>query len=221
MTRPRTRTLPTRRLRLLERLLLTVGVLACLSAAALLLVPHGQEPEFRDLDGNAVTLDPGESLAEAQHATPSGAGRLRVPAVRLDVPLGRMDAVDGVVTPPSFMSAFLIANRGVGLAEAASGTVYVAMHSLRGGGRAPGNALYDAETGRAAVADGDAITVGGLRYRVTGTSSIAKGDLPGAADLWADVPGRLVVITCLEQPDGSASVENFVVTAALETAPAG
>ena len=95
------------------------------------------------------------------------------------------------------------------------------MHSLRGGGRAPGNALYDAETGRAAVADGDAITVGGLRYRITGTSSIAKGDLPGAADLWADAPGRLVVITCLEQPDGSASVENFVVTAALETAPAG
>jgi hypothetical protein len=75
-------------------------------------------PALFDLAGNQVTFDPGEDLTpevvEAQEATPDDGGRFIVDVAGLNVPLGAMNEVDNVITPPGFSSAYLIRNRGVG-----------------------------------------------------------------------------------------------------------
>jgi hypothetical protein len=121
--------------------------------------------------------------------------------------------VGGVIEPPDFVSAFHVANRGASLDHPESGTVYVVMHSLRGGGVAPGNYLIDVATGAATVAVGEAIGVDGLSYVVDETAIILKPDLPWVTEVWANTPGRLIVITCLQRPDGSPSESNLVITA--------
>jgi len=167
----------------------------------------------RDMHGDPVRLEaPVASAAEAR-ATPSGSGRLRVPSVNLDVPLGALDAVRGRITPPGFRSAYLVRDLGVTPEHAASGTVVVVMHSLRGGGTAPGNALTDVDRGRSRVATGAAVRVAGVAYTVTGSTLVDKDRIAEDADVWGEVPDRLLLITCLEHPDGSPSTQNLVITA--------
>ncbi|KDN88160.1 class F sortase [Kitasatospora cheerisanensis] len=172
-----------------------------------------------DLNGRPVRLDPGAGLSpqqkRAQDAEPDGEGRFVVPSVGLDVPLGSMNEVGGSVVPPGFTSAYRIANLGTPTAPG-TGTVYVAMHSLRWGAVGPGNYLFALDTGTSRVAPGAAVLVGGDRYVVDGAATVPKAELPDAAEIWADVPGRLVVVTCLEKPDNSPAVDNFVLTAHLE-----
>jgi len=177
--------------------------------------PAATSDAGRDMAGNRVELDPGAPSAEASRADPDIDERFSVPSVGLDVPLGALDAVDGVIVPPGFTSAYAVRNRGVPLADAATGTVYVVMHSVRGGGVAPGNFLIDVDEGRSALSAGAEITVGSHSYRVTGSSIVGKGELASTGSLWESVPGRLVVITCLQKPDGSPSVDNAVITATL------
>ncbi|NUU27792.1 class F sortase [Curtobacterium albidum] len=165
-----------------------------------------------DLAGNAVQLD-GPPPPAAASATPSGHGRFVVPSVGLDVPLGALDVADGVIEPPGSTSAYWVRNLGVEPSSAARGTVFVAMHSLRGGGVGPGNALIDVADGRARVAAGAAITVDDVTYRVTRTETVRKGDIAADAPVWADTPDRLVVVTCLQRPDGRPSVDNVVIEA--------
>ncbi|MFT4231126.1 MAG: class F sortase, partial [Microbacterium sp.] len=143
--------------------------------------------------------------------------RFRVPSVGLDVPLDSMNAVDSVITPPGFTAAYRVRNLGVSLDHASEGTVYVAMHSLRDGAVGPGNYLIDVEAGTASVAVGTEIIVAGLEYRLTGSQKIAKDRLAASEAVWADVPGRLIVITCLQRPEGGPSLENVVLTAELAT----
>ncbi|MGW4380366.1 class F sortase [Kitasatospora sp. NPDC004531] len=172
-----------------------------------------------DMTGRPVRLDPDPALPpeqqRGQDARPDGAGRFVVPSVGLDVPLGTMNEVGGSVVPPGFASAYRIANLGTP-ADPGGGTVYVAMHSLRRGATGPGNYLFALDTGASTVAPGAEIEVGGARYVVDGAAVVPIADLPDAADLWSDVPGRLVVLTCLERPDDTPAVDNFVLTAHLD-----
>jgi len=174
-----------------------------------------------DLHGNTVQLDPDSGLTpklvQEMDAVVDTGERFTVPSVGLDVPLGSLDMVHDTITPPGFSSAYFVRNLGVapGSATSTAGTVFVALHSLRGGGVGPGNYLIDVDTGRSRVADGATITVAGIDYTVTGSRVIGKQELPGAADVWANTPGKLVVITCLQRPDGRASTQNMVITAQL------
>jgi hypothetical protein len=171
------------------------------------------------MDGAPTRLDPGENLTpaqrQAQQATPSGLGRFVVASVGLDVPLGAMNMVDGQIVPPSFTSAYRIANLGVPLNDAAAGTVFVAAHSTRWGAKAPGDYLFDVATGAATVKPGATINVGAVAYTVDGSLTVPKTELPYQASVWADVPGRLVIFTCLELPDNSPAVDNLILTAHL------
>ena len=94
----------------------------------------------------------------------------------------------------------------------ATGT-YIAMHALRGGGRAPGNALWDTDAGRARIAIGDTVRVDGGSWRVTDIGTPTKQSVPGSDRLWSTSPDELVLLTCLETPDGRPSTRNVVVTA--------
>lgn len=129
-----------------------------------------------------------------------------------------MRETNGQITPPGFTSAYNIANVGVPLSDAKDGTVFVAMHSLRNGAIGPGNYLTDVDKGTAKVSAGALVEVNGVDYRVTGWGKIQKGDLPYASFVWKNTPRRLVMITCLELPNGGPSVENVVITADLAPA---
>jgi len=166
----------------------------------------------KDLNGNPVRYDPDAIPHPEASATPDGHGRFIAPSVDLDVPLGSLDIVDGDVTPPGFQSAYLIRNYGVTPDRAGLGTVYVVMHSLRNGAVGPGNALIDVDHRKARITIGATLTVDDIDYTVTGTQNVAKTDLPNS-DIWTTGPNELIVITCLQRPEGGPSTDNVVITA--------
>ena len=170
-----------------------------------------------DMVGNRVQPDPDAVVPEAEaSANPDLGMRFKVPSVKLDVPLGISNAVNGVIAPPGFKSAFLIRNMGVSLDKATEGTVYVAAHSLRNGGVAPGNYLIDVDNQQAKVKAGDIIEVSNLTYTITETRIIPKPDVSDANDLWEEsVPKRLIVFTCLQNPQNQPSRDNMIIIATL------
>ncbi|WP_017936177.1 class F sortase [Nocardioides sp. Iso805N] len=172
-----------------------------------------------DMTGHRVQVDAGTTLSpraqKAMHAVADTGTRFLVPSVGLDVPLGALDVVDNTITPPGVASVYWVRNLGVSLADARQGTVFLATHSMRGGAVAPGNYLINVAEGTSALSAGAKIVVGGLTYTVTSTQAITKAQVPHDAALWANTPGRLVVITCLEVPAGTDPVENMVITASL------
>jgi len=186
-----------------------VGTLSAVGA-----LPAADAP--RDLAGAPVQADvtaPAAADGSAQPAVDSGLGRLRAPSVGLDVPLGAVDVVGGVVDPPGFASAYRVRDLGVAPEQAAEGTVFVVMHSVRGGGTGPGDLLIDDRAGSARIAPGAVIEVAGVDYAVGSSRAVAKGALPDDAEVWADTPGRLVVITCLQRADGTPSRDDMVIEA--------
>lgn len=177
-----------------------------------------QQPVMKDMSGHQVDADQPltPNQAALQHVVaPDPADRFIVPSQGLNVPLGSL-ALTPVLEPPTFTAAYWIRDLGVEPgSKANSGTVFVVMHSLRGGGLAPGNYLYDVTTGQSRVQNGDQIRVNGVTYLVDGYQEIKKDLLPSQNALWARQPGRLVVITCLELPNGAPSQDNFILTAHL------
>lgn len=172
-----------------------------------------------DMKGNTVSVDPDSGLTpevvtKMRPAADTGA-RFEVPSVGLDVPLGQLTMTDDTITPPGFASAYGVRNLGVSPDHAADGTVFVAMHSLRGGAVGPGNYLIDVEGRKAEVAVGAVVRVAGVPYEVFETKKVAKDAIRTNRSVWADAPGRLVVITCLQTPEGGPSVENLVVMATM------
>jgi len=216
MTRPRTGArprwlIPT--VSVVAVALVAIGGIGAVTAFA----PHGQET--MDLRGNQVRPDPGTTpdaeTLKSMRPSDTGAGRFLVPSVGLDVPLGSLTVVNNTITPPGFTSAYRLRNKGTSTQHPAAGTVFVVMHSLRGGGVGPGNYLINVEAGTARVQNGTKIEVDDVDYVVSGSQTITKTELANRADLWADAPGRLIVITCLQTPSGRASVNNMVITATL------
>jgi len=173
----------------------------------------------RDLAGNQVAIEPDVLPAPAtvkrmEVSAPAG-DRFSVPAVGLDVPLAAMNEVDHTITPPGFQDAYRVRNIGTTPSNPGAGTVFVVMHSIRGGGVGPGNYLFDLARGASRVPVGSPIAVAGVQYRVTESHIVTKTGLPAFAGIWANTPGRLVVITCLQRPDGRPSTDNLVITAEL------
>ncbi|MGP9694269.1 class F sortase [Brachybacterium sp. AOP25-B2-12] len=213
---------PRRSGRALTIVLAVLSVLAVVAGAVMLTHQAVETSEApKDLDGNAVQLEPADvpppevaDRMEVQDAPAQGGPRLAIPSASLDVPLGSLLAVDGEITPPGFTQAYAVRNLGVGTEHAADGTVYVVMHSVQHG-NAPGNAVIDVDTGAVSVADGAKIQVGDLHYTVTGSLTVGKGELASRADLWSDDPGRLVLITCLQRTEGR-SLDNAVIIAQLD-----
>ncbi|WP_058742259.1 hypothetical protein [Curtobacterium citreum] len=118
--------------------LLVAGVLVVVGVVGI--VQQGERPpatpSLPDLRGNRVDAAPG--LAPSPAAVRRMAVRaadgdaFRVPSVGLDVPLRSLVTVDHEVQPPTFTDAFWIRDLGTGVRTPERGTVFVAMHSLRG-----------------------------------------------------------------------------------------
>lgn len=198
-----------------------VGMGVCgvvIAIAAVLLLPvtgepfseSAMQPTEYDLAGNPVRVEtpppPGTTVSIIPGA------RFRVPAVGLDIPLDRIRSVDGDVVPPGFTDAYLIDGIGVDPNDAADGTVFVVMHSIRGEGVGPGNYLMDSN-GSSALARGSTITVDGVDFVVESATTLDKSQLATSVEVWRSVPGRLVVITCQQNASDSPSTRNLVIEA--------
>jgi hypothetical protein len=166
-----------------------------------------------DLHGNRVHAEEVPTSAASASAVPDTGSRFVVRSVGLDVPLGALNAVRGEVIPPGFTSAYWIRNEGVSVTDAQDGTVFVVMHSLRNGGVGPGNYLIDVKDQEAKVKVGATVQVDGENYTVTRSEAVKKTDLSQSSKIWADTPNRLVIITCLQRPQGGPSLDNMVIEA--------
>jgi hypothetical protein len=172
----------------------------------------------KDMKGNPVAVSKGSLGVDETHAVSQVGGMmLQVPSTGLNVPLGELDEVDGVINPPGFSSAYLVRNYGSTLEHAKTGAVFVAMHSCRGGAVCPGNYLINVDAGTASVKTGADVYVDGLHYRVTGWQKVYKPDIGSDTTVWANTPGKLVLFTCLQIPAQTESIDNMVVTAKLVT----
>jgi hypothetical protein len=141
------------------------------------------------------------------------AGRLVVPVVGLDVPLGAMLVEDGLIDPPGTSQAYLLANHGVGPQAAAVGTVFVALHALSDG-TGPGNRLADPTARTATVGTGDRIGLDGVWYVVQETAVRSQTDIARDAALWRpDQPDRLILLTCLDAPASPSGWDNLIIVA--------
>jgi sortase (surface protein transpeptidase) len=143
---------------------------------------------------------------------------LSIPSVGLDLPLLPLEPNGDVIDPPLLTAGYWIEPYGapVGSAGDAKNTLYIAAHSLGRGSDGFDPLLTPDHTG-SALAAGDVVQVstphGTVRYTVESTRRYGKDELPRAAEVWAAVPGRLVLITCFQRTDGRASTENLVVVA--------
>lgn len=192
---------------------LIVGVATALALTGSILGYVATQSGPVDLKGNRVQAEDVPTAAVSASADPDTGGQFVVKSVGLDVPLGALNAVDGTVEPPGFTSAYWIRNEGVPTKDPKKGTVFVVMHSLRNGGVGPGNYLIDVKDQKAKVSLGTKIQVDGVTYKVTGSQTVKKTELSQSKTIWADTPNRLVVITCLQRPQGGPSVDNMVIQA--------
>ncbi|MCL1841204.1 MAG: class F sortase [Propionibacteriaceae bacterium] len=184
-----------------------------------------------DMSGNPVIpddsgmFDPSFSAAasEVQQITPSPTApgapvtglRFQVPSLGMNVPLGAINAVDGELNPANYTSAFWVRNMGVSYNDPSSGTVYIVMHSVRTPGFAPGNYLFSVAGQDTTLKKGDTIEVAGHTYTFTDWRAVSKPDLKNQLDIWNKTPGRLVIITCLQNREHTFSETNLVITATL------
>lgn len=150
--------------------------------------------------------------------TPAGPGqpvRVQLPRLSLDIPVLPMSLpADRRINPPSNGFAYWVSDYGPAGAGATN-TTYLAAHSWNLG-YAAFNGLMDIQAGAGRVQSGDAVLIttpeGVTTYTVTATAGYAKSTLGDRDDLWAAVPGRLVLLTCFQLNDAGAT-ENYVVYA--------
>jgi hypothetical protein len=150
--------------------------------------------------------------------TPSSDVHVAIPALDLDLPVLPLSPRNGAINPPTLTAAYWLDPYGdpVGSAEQADNTLYLAAHST-GIGDYGFDPLMESDGGGSTLEAGDVIEVstpqGTVDYTVERTERYAKGELPGATEVWEASPGRLVLITCFQRGGGRASTENLVVFA--------
>jgi len=213
-----------RKLRTSDILILILAVLLMAGGAVFAfqaLSKTSDTNSFSDMANHRVVPDDTSALdpnfQKAADAVPDVGKKFIIESVNLNVPLGEVNEVDGVMNPPGFTSAYLVRNRGVSLDNADQGTVYVVAHALRPPGVAPGNFVTNLASGTVTVAPGALIQVGDRTYQMVSSEVVAKGDLGSDAALWANTPGMLVFVTCMETSVDSSghAVNNAVIVGQL------
>lgn len=191
---------------------ITVGVMQFMR-------PASQAGALVDIDGNVVVPDDPSAtspafMEQAQMVVDDGGNGFVVPSLNVDVPIGSINEVNGVMNPPNFTSVFWIRNRGVSIDNAAQGTVYMVAHAVYGG-KAPGNLLQQNQ--QVSLNPGDIIKVNDKVYKYVETQIIPKTEIGDHDDLWTDDPGRLILVTCQVRAEGGIAVNNMVIIAQLQS----
>lgn len=158
--------------------------------------------------GLSISSRPGSVIRQAD------ATRIAIPAIGYRAAVGQMTTdANGDVNPPTLQDTYRITNRGVAPGTKATNTVYLACHSYSRG-FAPCNLVFAlAKPGQHVLLS---TAAGPLDYVIQTTRLYAKnGEFKSSSEVRAVVPGRLVLVTCFQENDGSASTRNFVVFAQL------
>lgn len=158
--------------------------------------------------GPSSSSRPGSVIRQAE------ATGITIPAIGYRAAVGQMPTdANGDVNPPTLQDTYRITNRGVAPGTEATNTVYLACHSYSRG-FAPCNLVFAlAKPGQHVLLD---TAAGTLDYVIQTTRLYAKtGEFKSSSEVRAVVPGRLVLVTCFQKNDGSASTHNFVVVAQL------
>lgn len=189
--------------------------------------PYGASAEAASAPA-APSLSPSATPTSSPTATSSTASvqhlgwTLRIDALGLVTRIDGMTAHNGVVDPPTLDAAYWLSQYGAPSATAKN-TVYIAGHSWSHGS-AVFNAFSDAASQQGRVPVGATIVVdagdGPLTYVVDATARYPKSQLTTTKDVWAIIPGRLVLITCFLHEGAGHSPDNYVVFAHLAT-PSG
>jgi len=203
---------------LLSVLLICGGVAIGFYAYLTKIPRHAGPGSIFDLQGNVVIPDDPSAtssafLEAAEMVIDDGGKGFNIPAVQLNVPLGSINDVNGVMNPPNFTSAFWIRNRGVSLANAEQGTVYIVTHATRFG-LAPGNYLQAREA--TTLTPGDIININDRVYSFESAEIIAQSKIGEYDYLWDEsIPNRALIITCLLRNDNAAPTDNLVIIGKL------
>ncbi len=160
--------------------------------------------------------------ADAPDAAPPIPGQpvaLSIPSVGLTTSVRSMTVEPGgSVDPPGPRYAYWLAPYGTAGPQATN-TVYIAGHTFRRGG-AVFNPLLDVAHEQSAVTVGAEIEIqtqeGVYSYTVTAVERYDKVSVDQQSELWKQVPGRLVIVTCFQYDSGQASTQNLVVFAQLD-----
>lgn len=156
--------------------------------------------------------------APSSASPPASSVHVQVPSVGLDLPLFPLSVPDGVIDPPLLTAGYWLQGYGAptGSAKDADNTVYLAAHSTNRGSSGF-DALLSADHRSAAVQAGATIQVstaaGTASYTVERTARYDTDELATASEVWQDVPGRLVLITCLTPTSYAPTTEDLVVFA--------
>jgi len=173
------------------------------------------DPSFSAAADEVAQITPTPDPNAAKGTVSKGGLRFTIPSLGMDVPLGAINSVDGTLNPANYTSAFWVRNMGVSYNDPSTGTVYIVMHSVRTPGFAPGNFLFSVQGQDTTLHSGDLINVGGHTYAFSDWRAVDKPDLQNQLDIWNNTPGRLVIITCLQNREHSFSETNLVITATL------
>ncbi|MCL6424394.1 class F sortase [Brachybacterium sp. JHP9] len=224
----------------MTRRMLLGGTLVAGSAGALAVLnvwpqevasPSGSSPATYDPSAGRETLSDGRQVVledpisqeqvDQMDVQPSGL-RMEVPAAGIFAEMRSMHSYlgeDGVkiLNPPTSEHPYWVRD----WADPVDGTgmVVVATHSVRGLPEIPGSRLIDIDAGRSTLSPGDVILIGDRRFEVTVVHEELKGDLAGDQEIWADIPGKLLIVTCLQRSAGK-SQKNIVIEA-MESAVDG
>jgi hypothetical protein len=212
---------------------LGVAVAGAVAAGVLVVtafVPGGAAQQYLDPDESIVEPQPGQEAPAAGtpaapapvQLSPGQPVHLSIPAAHLEATVGAMSIpADRDLDPPTPNSAYWVRNYAAAGPDS-KGTAYIIGHTFRGTGRAVFNALFDLGSRRPVIGAGDEMSVrtpeGTWPYRITEVASYDKSALPGIAQLWENVPGRLVLVAC--QYNGAKSAtQNLVVYSQLDRGP--
>lgn len=192
----------------------TVVIIALICAGAWMLVQGFSDEQSTVEDDARIQLEEPPDEAEVEDMQIEALdGDFQVPSVGLDTGLESMTEVNGAINPPGLHNGYVVRNHGTP-DHPERGTTYVAIHSVQGA-ELPGNTLIDVDAGTAAVETGESVTLQDRDYTVTDSYTVSKTDISGDDRVWADEPGRLVILTCLQRASGR-SADNVVIEAVAD-----
>lgn len=192
----------------------TVVIIALLCAGAWMLTQGLSEEQNSDeTDANVVLEEPPSEVEVEDMRIEPLDGDFQVPSVDLATGLEAMSEVNGAINPPGLHNGYVVRNHGTPV-HPERGTTYVAIHSVQGADL-PGNKLIDVAAGEPTVKAGESITLQDRDYTATDSYTVPKNDISGDDRVWADEPGRLIILTCLQRTSGQ-SVNNVVIEATAD-----
>jgi hypothetical protein len=163
------------------------------------------------LIGPSVSSTPTLTADPIDRVGVSEVTELKIPGV-LSAPFGGAIATNdkNQLVPPNSSEVFRWVKLGLPGCPS-RGTVFLVGHTVRAGGGVFDH-LQQVQPGQLVILETETGTV---RYRVEKTNLYDRRTLPDVDKVFANVPGRLVLVGCFLNKDGSPQNRNFVVTARI------